>query len=83
MQKLEVKCIQTGSGLQTMKVSGLTDEELYALKRIPNAQAREQLLDMLDERNNKTGTCWKCGYGVYGLWFDNEAAYFNIGTSCE
>jgi hypothetical protein len=83
MEKLDIKCIQTNSGLQTMKVTGFSEEELYALKKMSHSEAREKLLEMLDERNGNTGTCWKCGYGVYGIWFDNEAAYVNIGSSCD
>jgi hypothetical protein len=46
-------------------------------------EAKETLIDMLDDRNQGQGTCWQCGYGVYGLWFDNEFAYLNVGTSCD
>ena len=42
-----------------------------------------KILDMLDYRNGGVGTCWMCGPGVYGLWFDNEAAYLNVGKACD
>lgn len=83
MEPLEIKQIQTNGGLQTMKVSGFTVEELYALKKLPHSEAEERLLEMLDMRNGNTGTCWKCGYGVCSVWFDNESAYVNIGNSCD
>ena len=46
-------------------------------------ESKEKLLDMLDNRNGGIGTAWMCGYGVYGLWYDNDAAYLNIGKSCD
>lgn len=70
-------------GLQTMKISGFENGELSELKSMGHTEAKEKLLEMLDSRNNGIGTCWDCGYGVYGLWFDNEYAYLNIGTSCD
>ena len=83
MEELNIQHIQTNGGLQTMKISGFSEEELYALKKMPHSEAEDKLLDLLDARNSSIGTRWKCGYGVYGIWFDNEAAYVNIGNSCD
>ena len=73
----------SGAGLRTMKISGFADGELAALKSIPNHEAKEALIDLLDEANGGIGSSWACGYGMYGLWFDNEAAYVNIGKGCD
>ena len=82
--RLEItKMPSNGNGLDTMKIAGFADGELAELKSIEHGEARKKLLDMLDERNNGTGTMWQCGNGVYGLWFDNEFAYLNIGRSCD
>ena len=70
-------------GKQTMRIGGFGDGELSELKSMTNREAEEKLLDMLDNRNNGIGTRWMCGYGVWSLWFDNEFAYVNIGTSCD
>ena len=70
-------------GKQTMRIGGFGDGELSELKSMEHREASEKLLDLLDYRNNGTGTCWHNGYGVYGVWFDNEYAYVNIGTSCD
>ena len=69
--------------MDTVKVTGFTDGELSELKSMEHYEARDALLDMLNTRNNGIGTQWVCGYGVYGMWFDNEAAYINIGRSCD
>lgn len=71
------------SGMKTMRVSGFTDGELSELKSMEHREATASLLDMLDRRNGNLGTCWHNGYGVYGVWYDNEYAYVNIGTSCD
>jgi len=72
-----------GSGMETVKITGFYDGELSELKSMEHYEAKNKLLDMLNVRNGGIGTMWMCGYGVYGLWFDNEAAYLNIGTSCN
>lgn len=84
MAKLIIESIPSGRvGMETKMITGFRDGELNELKSMEHNEAKEKLLEMLDSRNNKTGTCWACGYGVYGMWFDNEAAYMNIGTSCD
>ena len=86
MAKLNINKLSTvasGAGMQTMKITGFMDGELSELKSMEHKEAKEKLLQMLDDRNGGTGTQWVCGHGVYGMWFDEEAAYFNIGTSCD
>lgn len=84
MEKLDIEKMDSGRrGLDTMRISGFTDGELGWLKSIPHEEAREKLIEMLNKRNGNIGTCWSNGYGIYGLWFDNEAAYLNIGSSCD
>lgn len=81
---MELKIEKTPSGrLVTVKITGFTDGELSELKSMEHGEAQDKLLEMLDSRNNGIGSCWACGYGVYGMWFDNEAAYMNIGNSCD
>ena len=70
-------------GKQTMRIGGFGDGELCELKSMEHREATDKLLDMLNHRNNGTGNTWVCGYGVYGVWFDNEYAYVNVGTSCD
>lgn len=82
--KLEISEIPSGRpGMKTMRIGGFRGHELSELKSMEHSEAKETLLQMLDDRNNQTGTTWVCGYGVYGMWFDNEFAYMNIGSSCD
>jgi len=83
MAKLTVDRIQRMGGMDTMKIAGFGDGELSELKSMDHYEAKDKVLEMLDARNDGIGTMWSCGYGVFGLWFDNEAAYLNIGTSCD
>ena len=84
MAMLDIKQVPYGGvGIITMRIGGFNDGELNELKSMEHKEASDKLLDMLDNRNNGEGTCWKCGYGVYGVWFDNEYAYVNIGSSCD
>ena len=83
MAKLNIDTSPCGRGMKTVKITGFRDGELSELKSMEHHEAKEKLLTMLDDRNNSIGTCWVCGNGVYGLWFDNEAAYLNIGSSCD
>lgn len=80
---LGVTDFHCGGGLTTKKISGLTAEELQALKFMRNSEATDRLMELLDKRNDNLGTRWQCGYGVYAVWFDNEFAYVNIGNSSD
>lgn len=83
MAKLKIETIPCTNGMETKKITGFCEGELNELKSMEHFEAKDKLLEMLDYRNNGTGTLWSSGYGTYGLWFDNEAAYLNIGTSCD
>ena len=83
MAKLNIETIPCTGGMETKKITGFNDGELNELKSMEHSEAKDKLLEMLDSRNDGIGTCWNCGYGTYGLWFDNEAAYLNIGKSCD
>ena len=69
--------------MDTMKITGFTYGELSELKSMEHNESKEVLLNMLDTRNSGLGTQWVRGYGVYGLWYDNDAAYLNIGKTCD
>ena len=85
MKKLTIRDDERSGGrdMKTKVIGGFRKGELQALKSMPHEEAKELLLTWLDDRNDSIGTCWKCGYGVYGLWFDNEYAYLNVGTSSD
>ena len=83
MQALSIKKSRYSSGMDTLTITGFEDGELAELKSMKHEDAKEKLIAMLDSRNGKLGTCYACGNGIYGLWFDNEAAYMNVGNSCD
>ena len=83
MAKLKVDEQERHGRMRTMRIGGFRDGELSELKSMDHYEAKDKLLEMLDARNDGIGTCWACGYWTYGLWFDNEFAYLNVGTSCD
>ena len=84
MARLTIEAVESGKfGMVCERIGGFNEGELNELKSMEHHEAEEKLLTMLDDRNDKTGTCWGCGNGVYGIWFDNEAAYVNIGNTCD
>lgn len=83
MAALKIEKKRYSPGIDEVKISGFSDGELNELKSMEHNEAKEVLLNLLDNRNNGLGSAWHCGYGIYGLWFDNEAAYMNIGSSCD
>lgn len=83
MARLTIDKQPCTNALDTMKITGFTDNELSELKSMEHNESKEVLLQMLNDRNGGLGTAWMCGYGVYGLWYDNDAAYLNIGKTCD
>ena len=64
MTQLTIEELDRQGGMRTMKISGFTDGELEKLKSQPNLKAKQELLDMIDNRNGGMATCWHCGYGI-------------------
>lgn len=72
-----------GMGFDTVRIIGFTDEELYELKQLDHPDAINKVVELLNARNNGKGNELQCGYGIYGLWFDNEYVYLRVGDSCD
>lgn len=70
-------------GLDHIKISGFRDGELNELKSMEHHEAEEKVIQMLNDRNHGEGTALACGYGIYGMWFDNEAVYLSVGNTCD
>ena len=83
MAALKIDRKPYGPGLEEVRVSGFSDGELSELKSMEHREAQQKLIDLLNRRNNNIGTCWANGNGIYGIWFDNEYAYLNIGSSSD
>ena len=82
-QPLTIKRNPFGMGMDNIIITGFTDEELSELKSMEHHEAMEKIVEMLNSRNQGKGKEFQCGYGIYGLWFDNEAAYMRVGDSCD
>lgn len=83
MARLKIEKLPCSGHMDTMKITGFADGELSELKSMTHRESGEALLDMLDNRNDGTGTQWHNGPGVWSHWFDEEAAYINVGKSCD
>ena len=83
MKALTLDRTPYNAGMDQVKITGFCDGEMSELKSMEHNEAREALIDMLNRRNQNTGTCLAYGNGIYGLWFDNEAAYLSIGKTCD
>lgn len=81
--KFVIENILATNAMNTMRISGFKEGELSELKSMEHKEACEKLLEMIDSRNNGIATCWHNGNGIYGIWFDNEFAYVNTGSSCD
>lgn len=83
MERLKVETDRYGLGVNTMKVSGFTNQELKELGSMEQGELEETVLDMLDKRNGNIGTCWKYGCGVYRVWLYGDAVYMEVGSGCN
>ena len=83
MNPLKIETEHQRNGYQIKKITGFTPFELDRLNRMPYQDMKDFALDMLDKRNNKIGTCWHNGYGVYQMWVGADALFIEIGDSCE
>lgn len=83
MERLKIETDRIGIGVKIMKISGFTNHELNELGSMEQGELKETVLDMLDQRNGNTGTCWQCGYGVFRTWMHGEAVYMEVGSSCD
>lgn len=79
---LKIDEVTRDYGYKVCCVTGFSDDEYFALREM-GPSAENVILDMLDERNGRTGTCWKCGYGVYSFLMGDRCAIFKIGSSCD
>ena len=80
---LKLEQSRYGTSLDMVKITGFNDGELSELKSMEHSEAKEKLIEMMDSRNKNMGSCYANGNGIYGLWFDDEAAYISVGRSCD
>ena len=81
--QLNIETFSEGFGSRCMKITGLTEEELHELDHMDYRDMKKKIIAMLDERNDRLGTQWSCGYGLYTAWIRNGALFVEIGNSCD
>ena len=65
----------------THVITGFTEDELTRLREKKNQ--KDEIVRILDERNGGIGTCWACGYGIYGVSVGESGACVRTGNSCD
>lgn len=84
MPRLDIETLPGEYGGMVQKVvTGFTDAEMNELLSMEHGDAERKILEMLDERNGNTGSCWACGYGIYGFKLGTKGCTFTVGTSCD
>lgn len=83
MERLKIETDRYGLGRNVQKITGFAEQELKELGSMEQSELEETVLDMLDRRNGNTGTCWKCGCGVYRTWMHGDAVFVEIGSNCD
>lgn len=82
---LQVEVFNPGFGVKDMKVTGFSEDELEVLHKNRGEALTDLVLKLLDEHNDRLGTRWFRGYGVYGVRFQlshPDVVIVTIGTSC-
>jgi len=83
MEALKVTEFTRSTSTHTQKIDGFTDAELDYLNLIDYRDMKQYVLDELDKRNNKLGSTWHNGYGVYNVWIRGKSVYVEIGNTCD
>ena len=90
MSKLHVERHLSYSGMNSFIIEGLTPDEMNSILDAPGfEQKRERLVELLDKHENdfqsghSLGTCWGCGYGIYGIRHFGGHLIVDVGNSCD
>ena len=80
---LKIETHQEDNRSRVMKITGLTEKELDELNSMDYREMICKMVEILDSRNDKQGTCWAQGYGIYQMWISNGAVFMEVGVSCD
>ena len=83
MTELKIETFMELGNTRTLKITGLTEEELSELNSMDYREMKETLVDLMNRIEAGTGTRLQRGYGIYTAWIRNGAAYVDVGTSCD
>ncbi len=88
--KLHIERHLSYSGKNSFIVEGLTPKEMNStLDAKTWDEQTVRLQELLDEHDNdyqpghSLGTCWGCGYGIYGIRHFGGHLIVDIGSSCD
>lgn len=76
-------------GTDTFLIEGLSVKEMNTILDAGSFDSqRDALADILDNhendfRNANLGTCWRCGYGIYGIRHFGGHLLVTVGNSCD
>ena len=83
---MTINMIRNMYGMKDMKVSGFSDSQIEFLRSLGFEKRRDEIVRILDEENGNLGTCWACGYGIYGIQIEQDGAgtvTVSIGESAD
>ena len=80
---LKIETHQEDNRSRVMKITGLTEKELDELNSMDYREMISKMVEILDSRNDKQGTCWAQGYGIYQMWIRNGSVFMEVGVSCD
>ena len=80
---LTIETYRKGFGVDTLKLTGFTEDEMYELQHCDYREIKEIVIDIANKRNDGIGYQWARGYGIYNAWTTSEAVYIEVGQSCD
>lgn len=86
MKPLKISTFYEGVATRTMKLDGLSVEELNELASMDYREMKEKIIEILNARNMGTGTRWACGYGLYSAFYNHAhpmSIFVEIGKNCD
>lgn len=84
--RLSVETFRNGVGVKVWKVSGFSQEELYRLEHEDYRDMKQDVLNLLDERNSGLGSTWYRGYGVFSMFTNQNypgCIFVETGNNCD
>lgn len=81
MEKLKIEESSRDRTFTTYIIEGLSTEELNEILNNPSDDVLGKIME--NHGMGSTYTCWKCGYGIYGIRHFGGHLLVMIGSSCD
>lgn len=82
-QPLTIEKSPYGSGMDIVHVVGFSDEEIERLNVLSYADAIQEVVEIINRRNQGKAKEFQCGYGIYGMRIVGKDVYLTVGDSCD